>query len=74
MSERWKYQIKTGGFWGIFMTVFNVLFEIKEKSLIEQLTSKTFYLKLVVYVLVGIFALGYFNWKQKLKRENSNKQ
>ena len=25
MSERWKYQIKTGLPWGIFMTVFMIL-------------------------------------------------
>lgn len=35
MNERWKYQIKTGGFWGIFMTVFNILFELKQVSFLE---------------------------------------
>ena len=69
MNERWKYQIKTGGFWGIFMTVFNVLFELKQVSFLEQISKPTFYIRLVVYVLVGIFVLGYFNWKAKLKRE-----
>ncbi|MEC4004285.1 hypothetical protein OX283_006430 [Flavobacterium sp. SUN052] len=73
MSERWKYQLKIGGFWGIFMTALNVLVEIKEKSLYEQLTSSTFYLRLVVYTLVGVLVLGYFNWKSKEKTENSNK-
>lgn len=74
MNERWKYQLKTGGFWGIFMTIFNVLFEINEKSINEQFTSKNFYLRLVVYTLVGVFLLGYVNWKAKEKRENTNKQ
>ena len=74
MNERWKYQLKTGGFWGIFMTIFNVLFEINETSLNEQFTSKNFYLRLVVYTLVGVFLLGYVNWKAKEKRENTNKQ
>ena len=60
-------------FWGFFMSVFNVLFEIKEKSLNEQFTSQTFYLRLVVYTLVGVFILGYINWKSKLKRESMNK-
>ena len=69
MNERWKYQIKTGGFWGIFMTAFNVLFELKQVSFLEQISKPTFYIRLVVYVLVGIFVLGYFNWKAKLKRE-----
>ena len=69
MNERWKYQIKTGGFWGIFMTVFTILFELKQVSFLEQISKPTFYIRLVVYVLVGIFVLGYFNWKAKLKRE-----
>ena len=71
MSERWKYQIKTGAFWGIFMSVFNVLFEIQEKPLAVQLSSPVFYLRAVVFILVGIFLLGYVNWKQKVK-QNSN--
>ncbi len=71
MSERWKYQIKTGAFWGIFMSVFNVLFEIQEKPLAVQLSSPVFYLRAVVFLLVGIFLLGYVNWKQKVK-QNSN--
>jgi hypothetical protein len=61
MSERWKYQLKMGGFWGVFMTIFNVLFEIKEISLSQQFASRNFYLRLVVYTLVGIFVLGYFS-------------
>jgi predicted transporter len=71
MSERWKYQIKTGAFWGIFMSVFNVLFEIQEKPLAVQLSSQVFYLRAVVFLLVGIFLLGYVNWKQKVKQQNN---
>lgn len=69
MNERWKYQIKTGGFWGIFMTVFTILFELKQVSFLEQISKPTFYIRLVGYVIVGIFVLGYFNWKAKLKKE-----
>lgn len=71
MSERWKYQIKTGAFWGIFMSVFNVLFEIQEKPLTVQLSSPVFYFRAVVFILVGIFLLGYVNWKQKVKQQNN---
>lgn len=70
MSERWKYQLKMGGFWGVFMTVFMTLFEIKEKPLMEQITSYNFYLRAVVYISVGIFVLGYYNWKQKEKSQS----
>jgi hypothetical protein len=33
MSERWKYQIKSGGLWGVFMVIFMTMFEISEKPL-----------------------------------------
>jgi hypothetical protein len=69
MSERWKYQIKTGGIWGLFMVVFNILFELKEKPFMEQISSSIFYIKAVVYIAVGIFILGYFNWKRSPKNQ-----
>nr|WP_294773506.1 hypothetical protein [uncultured Flavobacterium sp.] len=71
MSERWKYQLKFGGFWGVFMVVFMTLFEISEKPFTEQISSYNFYFRAVVYLAVGIFVLGYFNWKAKVKRENN---
>jgi len=63
MSERWKYQIKTGLFWGVFMSVFNTLFEIQEHPIIEQLSRPGFYFRSITFIIVGIFVLGYFNWK-----------
>jgi hypothetical protein len=71
MSKRWKYQVKVGTFWGIFMSVFNVLFELQEKPVNVQLSSPGFYIRAVVFILVGIFLLGYINWKAKGKRENN---
>ncbi|MBG6110907.1 putative membrane protein [Flavobacterium sp. CG_9.10] len=70
MSERWKYQIKMGGIWGVFMTVFNVLFEIKEIPFLEQVSKPSFYIRAAAYIVVGIFVLGYFTWKAKLKQQN----
>ena len=69
MSERWKYQIKTGLPWGVFMTVFMILFEIKEVSFIDQVSKPFFYFKAVSYILLGIFVLGYSSWKSKIKRQ-----
>jgi hypothetical protein len=71
MSERWKYQLKSGGIWGVFMIVFMTLFEIKEKPFAEQISSYNFYFRAVVYLVIGIFVLGYFNWKAKVKRESN---
>ena len=69
MTERWKYQIKTGGFWGLFMTIFMALFQMKEIPLSVQFTSFQFYFRFVVFMLVGIFVLGYSSWKAKNKRQ-----
>jgi hypothetical protein len=63
MSERWKYQIKIGLFWGVFMSVFNMLFEMQEHSVMEQLSRPHFYFRAISFILAGIFVLGYFNWK-----------
>jgi len=74
MSERWKYQIKSGGLWGVFMIIFNVLFEIREKPFLTQISNPNFYIKAFFYIVTGIFLLGYYNWKQKEKLKNSNEK
>lgn len=68
MNERWKYQIKTGLPWGIFMTVFMILFEIRQVPFLEQVSKPFFYFKAFAYVAVGIFILGYSSWKSKIKK------
>lgn len=70
MTERWKYQLKTGGFWGVFMIVFTTLYALKEKPLATQINDSNFYFRAIVFLLFGIFALGYSSWKSKTKREN----
>ncbi len=67
MNERWQYQLKTGGIWGVFMVVFTILFDLKEKPLTEQFSNSNFYLRSVIYIGIGIFVLGYFNWRAKNK-------
>lgn len=63
-----------GGFWGVFMVIFMTLFELKEKTVSQQLSENNFYVRAVSYILIGIFVLGYFSWKEKVKRENSAKK
>ena len=70
MNERWKYQIKMGGIWGVFMSVFIILFDIKTISIAEQLSTPSFYIRAVGYIVLGIFVLGYFTWKSKTKKQN----
>lgn len=67
MSERWKYQIKMGGIWGIFMTVFMTWFEVKQHPLAEQLVSPQLYIRLAGFLAFGIFILGYYTWKNRSK-------
>ena len=70
MTERWKYQLKTGGFWGVFMIVFTTVFALKEKPLAIQITDYSYYIRAVGYLLFGVFVLGFSSWKSKIKREN----
>ncbi|MEY2922186.1 hypothetical protein [Flavobacterium sp.] len=70
MSERWKYQLKSGGLWGLFMSVFILLFNMKEQPIAEQLQHPEFWVKTLVYLIVGIFGLGYYNWKHKQKQQS----
>jgi hypothetical protein len=70
MSERWKYQLKTGLPWGIFMTAFMIVFEIKQVSFLEQISKPFFYFKAICYIALGIFVLGYSSWKSKMRRLN----
>ncbi len=69
MNERWKYQIKSGGIWGVFMSLFNVLFELREKPFAEQINHSNFYIRSSSFILIGIFVLGYYNWKAKVRNE-----
>ena len=70
MSERWKYQIKVGLPWGIFMTVFLAVFGVNDKTFTEQIESGFFYFQMSIFLLFGVFILGYFSWNSKIKREN----
>ncbi len=70
MSERWNYQIKTGLLWGLIMIILMALFESQETPIQQQLASSRFYIRGSIYILVGIFLLGYFNWKQKQKNQS----
>lgn len=68
MSERWKYQIKTGAPWGIFMVIITTVFGLKEKAFMTQITDINYYFRAIGYILFGIFILGYSSWKNKTKK------
>lgn len=70
MSERWKYQIKSGSFFGLILTIASSLFKALDIGFVAEYVSLQFLLKLIVYILVGIFFVGYFNWKAKIKKDS----
>ena len=74
MSERWKYQIKTGLPFGLLMPVAMTTFEWYYSSFTEAFFSLKFLVKLGIFLFVGIFLIGYSNWKAKKKDEEYSKQ
>ena len=70
MTDRWKYQIKTGGLWGFATATILSLFNLTDASFEEEFLSKKYLIKLVFFLLIGIFMVGYFSWKKKLKEAN----
>jgi hypothetical protein len=69
MSERWKYQLKTGAFWGLFMIGFSTFMNHENKPMPIALTEIDFYFRGVVFLLFGVFVLGYTSWKSKVKKD-----
>lgn len=69
MSERWKYQVKVGGLWGLFMIVFSTWYLTEKTPLEKQLADNGYYFRAIGYLLFGIFVLGYSSWTAKKRRE-----
>lgn len=76
MSERWKYQIKTGLPFGIIMPIAMTLLDWwgSSTSLADAFISKKFLAQLAIFLSVGVFAIGYSNWRERAKNEEYNKQ
>jgi hypothetical protein len=53
------------------MIAFTTLFGLKELTFTQQISSPNFYIRAAGYLILGIFVLGYVNWKAKTKRENN---
>lgn len=74
MSERWKYQIKTGLPFGIGFPVFMTIMEAWSNDSAMVFISWKFVVKLLVMVAVGVFVIGYYNWKAKQKELEKEQQ
>jgi len=67
MSEKWKFKLKTGLIWGIFMAVAMTAIEALEKHTFGVYLSWKFTAQLAIFSLCGIIFLGHFNWKAREK-------
>jgi hypothetical protein len=65
MSERWKFQVKIGGLWALLTIAILTLFEFK------SMNWNMFLIRLVVFLVVGVFFVGYLSWKAKIKKQNN---
>ena len=71
MSERWKYQIRTGGIYGLILSFVLDLFDSSEMSFNDAFFRQKSIIRLVYFLLIGIFIVGYSGWKKKVKRETT---
>ena len=72
MSERWKYQIKVGLIWSFSFNLIITLatFDWGKKANFEDMFTIKYFFRLLIFVLSGIFIVGYSSWKSEIKKEN----
>lgn len=71
MSKRWKMQIIFGTVWTLVVTATLAIMDLQQQTFSEQLSSPGFWVRFVLTLIIGIFGLGYYQWKQKVKREQA---
>ncbi len=69
MSERWKFQLKNGLIWGVLVSCITAAFDLARMSFEDAFLSKKNLLRMLLFVLAGVFVVSYFSWKKKIKRE-----
>ena len=74
MSERWKYQIKSGLPFGLLLPIVLGLLDWYGTSFSEAFFTLKFLISLLVFLLGGIFVVGYFNWKEVQKNIEYNEE
>ena len=70
MSERWKFQLKKGLIWGFMISLLMAVLDTIEMSFEDAFLSKKNFLRIFFFVTTGIFIVGYFSWKKKIKSES----
>ena len=74
MSQRWKHQIKAGLPFGILMPIFLTALEGYYSTYQEAFCSIKLLYRLLVFLPIGVFVIGYSSWRERFKNEQYNKQ
>jgi hypothetical protein len=74
MSERWKCQIKSGLPFGLLLPIVLGLLDWYGTSFSEAFFTLKFLISLLVFLLGGIFVIGYYNWKEVQKNIEYNEE
>ncbi len=69
MSERWKFQLKNGLPFGIFMSVWMAAWDAYCQSSLAEMYSLKSIARLFIFCMAGVFLLGYYNWKNLQKKK-----
>jgi nicotinamide riboside transporter PnuC len=69
MSERWRYQIKSGLPFGLLLPIVLGIIDWYKTSFSEAFFTFKFLISLLVFLFGGIVVIGYYNWKEKRKNE-----
>jgi hypothetical protein len=67
MSERWKFQILNGGLWAVFMIVIMTVFDAIIDN--DWMNGRKIAVRTVTFLIGGIFFVGYWNWKSRVKKQ-----
>ena len=65
MSERLKTALNFGLVWGLLMSLFTLLVDLREKDFQDILVSNGFWIRAAGYTILGIFPVGYFSYQKK---------
>ena len=70
MSERWKYQVKTGGLWGLIIAIVIPTLDLFQISAEQAFLSRHNLFRTVYFIIIGVFLIGYLSWRKKVKSDS----
>jgi hypothetical protein len=74
MNERWGYQLATGVAWTLFMDICITTNKMYDCPILDQIMKLDFWINTLIYLVIGVFIIGYINWYFNIKRKKSKKE